>query len=460
MCKWVLFFVLSVFHLSASCRCTMMGFNIEDGGALVSLPQVIEIIRKVDPDIVCIQEAEGRLPYIAEQLGWPHYNRRMRVISHYPIIDPPEGKGVYVFVELEPGKVVAVSNVHLPSDPYGPYLLNEGKSEAYVERIERKVRLTALKKQLRALPELAASGVPVFLVGDFNAPSYLDEKRGFRWPVSHELELKGFRDSYREVHPDTKKNPGFTWWAARPQVPGWNPNPDDPHDRIDFIYVHGPVTTESSKTIGAKYFTPWPSDHRVVVSTCVVEPSDEPVFVSVDERLVNVGDMVHVRYNAPAVEGMRIALFLKEQQFFPKKIISKSSGKLEFKTKSLQPATYEVRLFTKNGKVLSSFPFTIKRCEDKPSLYISKDVFAYDEPIAVSWKHAPGHNLDWVGIMRADDKENLALMAAYTSSEIEGSYSFDRESQFSWPLEPGDYTLSYFLDDSKREITRVSFTVK
>ena len=451
-----LIFICGFARLFASCGCTVMGFNIEDGGGLVSLSQVIHVIRSVNPDIVCIQEAEGRVPYIAQALGWPYYNSRMRVISHYPIIDPPEGKGVYVFVEMEPGKVVAVSNVHLPSDPYGPYLFHEGKSNAYVKGVEHKVRLAALKRQLQILPDLAADGVPTFLVGDFNAPSYLDSKRGFKWPVSHELAKIGFRDSYREVHRSVKKEPGFTWWAARPKVAGWNPDPKDPHDRIDFIYVNGPAKTVGSTTIGAKDFSPWPSDHRVVVSHFLVEPSNEPVFVAVSKRLLDIGERLIVRYNAPQKEDLTLAIFSKDKRFFPQKIKKSYYGTLEFKTKTLKPGSYEVRLSTRSGKVLSQIPFTLKRSDEKPLLILPKKVFAYKEPITVSWKHAPGHHLDWISITHDDS----SLMAAYTQSEISGSYTFDSTTQFGWPLPAGDYQINYFLDDSKRAVTSLSFTVK
>ena len=109
--------------------------------------------------------------------------------------------------------MIALSNVHLPSDPYGPYWLRDGKSVDAVLKLERSLRLPALAAQQKVLPPLIESGMPVFMTGDFNTPSYRDwtaETVGTRkyldtvvkWPVSVAVEGMGFRDSYREAHPN------------------------------------------------------------------------------------------------------------------------------------------------------------------------------------------------------------------------------------------------------------------
>ena len=62
---------------------------------------------------------------IADLLGW-YASPRTSIISRYPLIDPSGGNGVYVYAELSPGRYVALANTHLPSDPYGPYLVRDG----------------------------------------------------------------------------------------------------------------------------------------------------------------------------------------------------------------------------------------------------------------------------------------------------------------------------------------------
>ena len=96
------------------------------------------------------------------------------MISRFPILDPPHSKGIFTYVEPAPGRVIAVANTHLPSTPYGPYRVRAGWSKHRVLRLERRLRLRALAPLLRRLPRLVDRGIPVFLTGDFNSPSYLD----------------------------------------------------------------------------------------------------------------------------------------------------------------------------------------------------------------------------------------------------------------------------------------------
>ena len=243
----------------------VMEFNIEYGGTLVDFDKMVAAIRAADPDIVGVEEADTSLPRLAKELGW-YYDNGMQIISQVP--DPRAARrsdGVYAFIEVQPGRVVALSNVHLPSDPYGPYWVRDGKPVDKVLAMETRVRLPALETQLEVLPGVAAGGMPVFVIGDFNAPSHLDWteaavgtrkylKYAVEWPVSKALADAGFRDSYREAHPDPVATPGLTWWAARPKVVAWagNPTRKDPRDRIDFVYAAGPATTISSEIVGER----------------------------------------------------------------------------------------------------------------------------------------------------------------------------------------------------------------
>ena len=89
-----------------------MSFNIEWGGAHISFENVVEVVRRSQADVVGIQEAEGNLQRLAAALGW-NYNLRQYVISRFPLAEPPGVDGKYVLVEVEPGRMVALANVHL-----------------------------------------------------------------------------------------------------------------------------------------------------------------------------------------------------------------------------------------------------------------------------------------------------------------------------------------------------------
>lgn len=442
--------------LRAGCDLSVMQFNIEDGGALVSLSQVVAIIQKENADVVCIQESEGRIPYIASLTGMPYFNIRQRVLSKFPIIDPEETKGIYAFIEVKPGKVVAVSNVHLPSDPYGPYLLEEGETTEEVEQVEKDVRLAALKSHLVLLPTLVAKRIPVVLSGDFNTPSALDDP-SFRWPVSIALQKRGFRDSYREVHKSVQRHPGYTWWAPRPKVPGWNPEEDDPHDRIDFIYVSGPAKTVSSRVVSLKDFSPWPSDHKVVVSKFQVEPYNIPRYIAAEKRLVHTGEAAKVYYKGPKERTMKIALYHDDVCVGEQKVRT-PSGHMHFDVK--KSGHYVAKLIGSSGHVVATARFVAKAKDDAPTLSLSKATYACNEPIVASWKNAPGHNWDWIGVFSVDKISDEPIMAHYLRAEIDGTYQFDSTSQKNFPLTPGRYKASFFIDDARKEVTSVSFNIQ
>ncbi len=306
----------------------VMVFNIEDGGTLVSFAKVAEAIKASGADIVGIEEAQGHVARLARLLGWPYFSTRLQIVSRYPLIDPPGGGGIYLFVEPAPGKVVAIMNVHLPSDPYGPDWVRDGKSAAKVIALEKSARLPAVQSQLAALPFLLARQIPVFLTGDFNSPSFLDwtpaavDTRTYdngkkpwppialEWPVSKVVVGAGFRDSFRDVYPDPVANPGLTWWATKPHVAVADENfgPLDPKDRIDYVYAAGPSVTTASRIVGevggpevSVSVSPWPSDHRGRRDELRFTPATSRRWLAspFDHRLVDIGKPLEVTFHAP-----------------------------------------------------------------------------------------------------------------------------------------------------------------
>ena len=228
---------------------SLLQLNIEYGGTGVDFDAVISAIQQVDPQVVALQEGCGNVPRIADALGWPYFDNRTQVVSRFPLLDPPSPTAGVVLVELEPGRVVAIVNVHPASRRYGPFRLMKGDPPGRVRRIERRVRVADLQPSLDAAETLIAAGLPVVLLGDFNAPSHRDwtdatvgmrphVTQPFDWPTSVATEQVGLVDAYRSVYPDPVTHPGLTWPADRPFVDGYNPAADGhPEDRIDFMYV-------------------------------------------------------------------------------------------------------------------------------------------------------------------------------------------------------------------------------
>jgi hypothetical protein len=117
------------------------------GGDVVDFGKVIEAIEGAQADIVGLQEAEGNTRRIAGALGWPYWSDRLHVVSRLPLIDPPGAKGEYVLVQVRPGAVFALANVHLTSDPYGPCAVRDGKSLRQILRLERRTRLPEIGRR-------------------------------------------------------------------------------------------------------------------------------------------------------------------------------------------------------------------------------------------------------------------------------------------------------------------------
>ncbi len=98
----------------------VMQFNIEYGGTVVDFDSVPAAIEAADADVVAVQEGYASMPKLAKALGWSYYDARTQTVSQYPLITPADPSYPEVLVAVEPGRTVAVINVHLPSAPYGP----------------------------------------------------------------------------------------------------------------------------------------------------------------------------------------------------------------------------------------------------------------------------------------------------------------------------------------------------
>ena len=391
----------------------LMVFNIEEGGEGVDLAKVVEAIVAADPDVVALQEAVTNAGRIAAALGWAFASDRSQVISRHQILEPTDGIGTHVLVEIRPGRVVAVASVHPPAEPYGPELAAHGASEADVIELERQIRLPVLETHLRTLPALAAAGLPVFLLGDFNAPSHRDwtaatvgrrwhVRLPVDWPMSRAIEAAGFRDAWREVHPDPVDAPGLTWWARRPPTGGYEPGPETPNDRIDLIYAAGPAVTSDCLIVGERgtpdvaiAVEPWPSDHRAVVATFEVVPGPMPASVRA----------------AAAVDRDAI-----------------------------------------------------------PTLRLDRAVYRVGQAIEVTWHGGPGYRWDWIAVFPApaDDTRDSHLIWRHTGARLDGTVRLDADAAIvdqssvggRWPLPAGEYVVAYLLDDGPIAVARARLRIE
>ncbi len=447
----------------------LMTFNIEYGGTQVSFENVVEVIQKANPHVVAIEEAFGNIPRLAADLGWAYYDIRLQLVSQLPLLDPPDGDGIYTFVQIAPGKVVAVSNVHLPNDPEGSFAILKGATAQEIVELEMKARMPFIRMHLDVLQRLASTGMPVFLAGDFNAPSHLDwgaDMVGVRkqikfpmaWTVSKAVEAVGFRDSFRDVHPDPKAEPGLTWWASRPQVTGWNPNPDDPQDRIDFIYALGESVTLNSVVIGEESVSPYPTDHRAVLSTFAVTPADQPVMVSTRQRLIEAGELLHVWVHGTGMSGERCEVIrLGESQPVTSQFVEPGTSTLSFSSKAWGQGAYELVLKGADASVLSRYPFWVMDAGENVHLRLEHSAVRAGEPLQATWENAPGNRWDWLGLYKAGQNPlvDKPLQYIHTNASIAGTCQIDTSG-----LDAGGYEVLFCIDDNYICLARVWFEVK
>ena len=463
----------------------VMSFNIEWGGAHVRFASVVDAIRASGADIAGVQEAEGNLQRLATDLGW-HYNLRNYAISRHRIIDPPEADGKYVFVEVRPGRVVALANVHLPSDPYGPDWIRDQRPPEEVLDLERRVRLPKIEPYLGVLRALHESGIPVFLTGDFNAPSHADWTEAvagtrpfvtyaFDWPVSRAVVGAGFRDSFRDAHPDPLTQPGLTWWAKRQRIRDYNPGEGDPQDRIDFLWYAGPARVTSSEIVGEAgaagvsiAVMPWPSDHRGVVSSFEVTPAPLPAFVAAQRRVYRSGESIRIAYYAPGLDSgsIGIARNVDGEDAAPARSIAIAAERdsLELAGEALPPGWYRVALRDASGQPIRRNEFWVVDPAATPAVEVVGSRFTRGQSLPIRWRNGPGNRNDWLGVFDAgaprDSQDVLAW--GYVRARSSGALSLGAPTAESgWPLPPGRYVVRMLEDDGFALLAESSpFTVE
>lgn len=271
---------------------SVMSFNVWSGeNDEAGRSKLVEIIQAANPDIVGLQEMGASQGIaVANSLGYNFHQQSgggIQILSRYPIVgQSASNRGAQI--ELSAGQNVWLFNAHLAAYPYQPYDLRDGvlaQDEGDVIAAANAARGSQLTPYLNEMADLVASGLPVFLTGDFNEPSHLDwtqaaadaTPRSFdlevEYPTSKRIADAGMSDSFRAVRPDEVNDRAYTW------TPGYPPptlDENEVHDRIDFVYHSGNgVIATAAATAGIDSSNPntdiavagYNSDHRAVMVT-------------------------------------------------------------------------------------------------------------------------------------------------------------------------------------------------
>jgi exodeoxyribonuclease-3 len=265
----------------------VMTFNLWHGGDAGKQPleRTVAVIKAARADVVGLQETAGngnprpdRAAEIAKELGWHYFDQggRTGVISRFKIISStPRNWGVKL--ERPDGKQFWHFNAHqLLRIPYSGAPFLQTANEAV--QAAKDARGGQVERMLAEVKEILPEGAAVFVTGDFNEPSHLDWTAAAHaakhcplpvaWPTTHAVTAAGFVDAYRRIHPDPVKQRGLTWTPITKVA-----DPQDRHDRIDFVFVYGVgPKIKSAEVVGeAREFADlvveaYPSDHRAVVA--------------------------------------------------------------------------------------------------------------------------------------------------------------------------------------------------
>jgi hypothetical protein len=235
----------------------------------------VDVIRSSGADIVSMQETYGSGAKIADALGYYFYLRstNLSIMSRYPITETLEGDAPFynggAYIKISDQQQIAFFTNWL-NYPYDYWEMMEKHQpinpDSLVVHMEKgnTGRLRSILKTIQPYTTNAAK-IPVVFCGDFNTGSHLDwiaATKKFNngyvvpFPTGLVLYAAGYKDAFRQVHPDPLKERGITW---TPQFPNAF------KDRIDYIYYKGdqlqPLTAKTITTHPVKY----PSDHAALV---------------------------------------------------------------------------------------------------------------------------------------------------------------------------------------------------
>lgn len=243
----------------------VMTFNIYEGakedkaGVSERWKQIIKAIQISGADIIAVQEAllqhSDTFEKIADELGFHRYHmsvpginyRDNGIYSRFPIIETytfwPKSYAtglVGAKIRIAPGREIMVFGTHL--------VYNSEKG-----------RLNEMTMALDRIDELTDPKMPVVFMGDLNAVSDGDAKE----QVVALAEQRRFIDLYRRFHPDSRREPGYTYSPYYPEMK---------LRRLDYILTRGPLRPLSCEVLDKdNCVDPWGSDHKAVIAEIEID---------------------------------------------------------------------------------------------------------------------------------------------------------------------------------------------
>ena len=231
--------------------------------------KTLKIIRKVNPDIVLLQESydiNDERPklgaWLAGELGW---NEHQAQSTHLCVLTPlniettffhHQWHGVGAKLRDSNGRELLAWSTWIDYQAYITYALRENLTISDEDLLalesvgsNRLTQANAIIEHLLNTGQLDAD-IPLLVGGDWNCPSHLDwtvdttrvykRRRALQLPVSTAMQTAGFTDTFRELYPNPVQHPGITWSPMFRTKGEGAEKEDQCFDRIDRLYMKNP----------------------------------------------------------------------------------------------------------------------------------------------------------------------------------------------------------------------------
>lgn len=267
----------------------VLQWNIWHGGNHLGkdgCERIVDLIKATNADVITMQEGYGSQNMIAQNLNFylqtPSAKDNLCLFSRYPITKIPTERTFFsnpAIISMPKGNKVYVNACWLRyayrpeyTCSHANFGMDPQKWVAEDSILGREDMELLLKND--CYPHTQRT-TPIIIGGDFNAGSHLDWTSkaaslhfGYsaeQLPISRYLYQEGFKDSFREKHPNELERGEGTYAVIFGQ---------SQNSRIDFIYHKG----ENIKVISSKIIRTmpeiddiWPSDHAAVLTTFKVD---------------------------------------------------------------------------------------------------------------------------------------------------------------------------------------------
>ncbi len=223
------------------------------------------------------------------------------------------------------------------------------------------------------------------------------------------------------------------------------------------------VGEENGPDVGISV-TPWPSDHRAVLTTFEVEPADAPAMITVEPARVTTDADFRIRAFSPGWGNWSGYVVPRGGDAATQAITGIADVPLNDRPtvklagRTLAPGAYDAVLLDADGAEQARTQFYVVDPAKPVTLVTDKPSYKLGEPVTVTWTGTLGERFEWLGIYGKDDPNVYNYWAyTYTAGRVDGSMAIGPDILGELPA--GDYEVRLMRDDHYVSEAEAEFTV-